>query len=441
MVLIGFLQAQNCSTLPSSWRHRNAPSDFLSPEYYRRIGRILEKGCFHLGFFDDRLAMPDRYGNDPAIAVEHGIRSVKLDPSAVLMAMGMATERLGLGATYSTTYYEPFHVARLFATMDHLTGGRVAWNIVTSLNESEAKNMGRGGVLEHDARYDRADEFLDVVDGLWRSWEDDALVVDRETGRFAHPDKVHRLNYAGSQFTCQGPLTVPRTPQGHPVLIQAGSSGRGRQFAARWAELIFTSYENMNVSREAYAGFKEELARAGRDPSGVRVANAIYTVAAATRAEAEDKMAEIEKHTKDIDTLALMSEVLDFDFSKRGLDDPLNDEDFASIAGSRSLRDRVVRGAGTPNPTVRDFMKYSGRGRPHIPFVGGPKEIADGLEEWFSTGACDGFVLGATHVPGTYEDFVTHVVPELQKRGLFHKEYKGATLRENLDLPIPRNTR
>src|SRR5438067_4856297 len=195
MALVGFLQAQNCTNLPASWRHPESRTDFLSADFYREIARVLEAGKFHLAFFDDRLAMPDRYGNDHAHTVEYGIRCVKLDPIVVMMVMGMATTHLGLGATCSTTYYEPFHVARMFATVDHMTGGRAAWNVVTSLNDSEAANFGQLKHPEHDRRYDRADEFMEVVLGHWASWEDDAILLDRAGGRFADPDKVHRLQY------------------------------------------------------------------------------------------------------------------------------------------------------------------------------------------------------------------------------------------------------
>ena len=241
MVMVGFLQAQNCTNLVSSWRHPESRDDSMSADYYRTIGRVLEEGKFHLGFFDDRLAMPDRYGNDHRHTVEHGIRCVKMDPLTVLTVMGMATERLGLGATCSTTYFEPFHVARVFATLDLMTGGRAAWNVVTSMNDGEALNMGHDEHLEHDARYDRADEFMEVVLGHWNSWDDDAIVIDKQTGLFAHPDKVRRLDHQGTWFRSRGPFTVPRSPQGHPVVIQAGQSGRGKQFSARWGELVFVS--------------------------------------------------------------------------------------------------------------------------------------------------------------------------------------------------------
>ena len=204
MTLVGFLQAQNCSNYVGSWRHPESTTDFLGPEYFQRIARALEYGKFHLGFFDDRLAMPDILGNDHREAVKHGVRVVKMDPVTILTCMGMATRHLGLGSTYSTTYYEPFHVARVFSTLDLMVGGRAAWNVVTSLNNSEAHNMGKESHLEHDLRYDVADEFMEVVLGHWDSWEDDAIVLDKASGLFAHPDKVHQLDHKGKYFRSKG---------------------------------------------------------------------------------------------------------------------------------------------------------------------------------------------------------------------------------------------
>ncbi len=439
MTLVGFLQAQNCSNFVASWRHPEAAADFTSAEYYRRIARTLEAGKFHLGFFDDRLAMPDRYGGDHRHTVANGIRCVKMDPVTILTVMGMATERLGLGATYSTTYYEPFHVARVFATLDLMTGGRAAWNVVTSVNDGEALNMGLAEHMGHDARYDRADEFLQVVLGHWDTWEDDALVVDKASGLFAHPEKVHRLDHAGTFFHSRGPFTVPRSAQGHPVLIQAGQSGRGLRFAARWAELIFVAYHDIARARVDYAAFKALVAETGRDPASVKLATAIYPVVAATRAEAEDKLALIERLPRDIDRLSLLSEALNFDFARKGLDEAFSDEELASITGIQGLRDRVVQRSGKRNPTVREFMEVSGRGtlREHPIFCGSPRDVADQMEAWFTAPACDGYVIAASHVPGTYEDFVRFVVPELQRRGLHQIDYTGPTLRENLGLPRP----
>jgi FMN-dependent oxidoreductase (nitrilotriacetate monooxygenase family) len=408
----------------------------MSADYYRTIGRVLEEGKFHLGFFDDRLAMPDRYGNDHRHTVEHGIRCVKMDPITVLTVMGMATERLGLGATCSTTYFEPFHVARVFATLDLMTGGRAAWNVVTSMNDGEALNMGQDQHLEHDARYDRADEFMEVVLGHWDTWEDDAIVFDRESGTFADPEKVHRLDHKGRFFSSRGPFTVPRSPQGHPVIIQAGQSGRGKEFAARWGELLFVIHPHLATAQKHYRELKESPAGQGRE---ITIAAAFYPVVAETQAEAEDRFALVDGLAKPIDSLVLLSEVLNFDFAAKAPDEPLSDEELRAMTGIQAVRDRVMQLSGKPNPTVKDFLAYSGRGtlRELPTFVGTPTKIADQMEEWFAGGACDGFVIAATHVPGTYEDFVRLVVPELQRRGLFQREYQGDTLRANLGLPRP----
>ena len=435
--MVAFLQAQNCSNYAASWRHAEAAPDFLTAEYYQRIARVLEAGRFDLAFFDDRLALPDRYGDDHAEAVRHGVRVVKMDLVPLMTAMGLATTHLGVGGTYSTTYYEPFHVARVFATLDHMLGGRAAWNVVTSLNDSEAANFGRESHPDHDARYDVADEFMEAVLGHWDTWEDDAIVLDKTAGVFGDPAKVHRLDHRGASFRTRGPFTVPRTPQGRPVVIQAGQSGRGRRFAARWGELLFVIFPTLENGRKVYRETKDEIARAGRDPRRVIIAPAVYCIVAETTAMAEEKAAYITGLARPIDSLVLLSEVLNFDFASKGLDEPFSSQELASLGGLQALRDRVISTSGKKNPTPRDFVEYSGRGtiREMPRFVGTPKTVADGLEEWFTTEACDGFVLAATHVPGAYEDFVRLVVPELQRRGLFRREYAGPTLRDHLGLP------
>jgi FMN-dependent oxidoreductase (nitrilotriacetate monooxygenase family) len=441
IVMVGFLQAQNCTNLVSSWRHPLSRTDSTSPDYYRRIGQVLEEGKFHMGFFDDRLAMPDRLGGDHAHTVKYGIRCVKMDPVAVLMTMAMATTRLGLGATCSTTYYEPFHVARQFQTVDLMSNGRAAWNVVTSMNDGEALNMGHAAHGEHDRRYDRADEFMQVVLGHWDSWDDDAIVCDKATGLYAHPEKVRRLDHKGEFFSSRGPFTVPRSPQGHPVIIQAGQSARGKQFSARWGEVVFiTTPFSKAIGQKNYREQKELVAAAGRDPAQYFLCPSLYTVVAETRAEAEDKMALNDRLFEEVDALSLLSEAMNFDFASKGMDEPFTDEELASISGTQSMRDRVLEASGIRNPTVRDFIKYSSRARPRNPFVGSGKDVADMMEDWFTDGVADGFVLAADHIPGSYEDFVRFVVPELQRRGLYHKDYKGATLRENLGLPHPSRT-
>lgn len=437
MVLVGFLQAQNCTNLPSSWRHPDSRADSMSADYYQEIARILEAGKFHMAFFDDRLAMPDRYGNDHAHTVEYGIRCVKMDPLIVLTTMGLVTEKLGLGATCSTTYYEPFDVARRFATLDLMSGGRAGWNVVTSLNDGEALNMGRDSHPEHDSRYDKADEFMEVVLGHWDTWEDGALIMDKTSGRFADPSKVKRLDHKGPAFKSRGPFTVPRSDQGHPVIIQAGASGRGQRFAGRWGEVIFTAARNLTVAREGYAFVRNEAAKAGRDPEQMFLCNLTTPVCAATKAEAEDKMALINKLPLEIDALSLLAEALNYDFASKDLDAPLTTNELNSMQGILGIRDGVLKNSGKSNPSARDFVTFSGRGQVHDAMVGGPKEIADKLEEMFVERGCDGFVIAATYVPGSYADFVQHIVPELQRRGLFQKEYRGKTLRENLGLKRP----
>lgn len=437
MVMVGFLQAQNCTNLPSSWRHPDSRDDSMSADYYQEIARILEAGKFHMAFFDDRLAMPDRLGNDHAHTVEYGIRCVKMDPLIVLTTMGMVTEKLGLASTCSTTYYEPFDVARRFATLDLMSGGRAAWNVVTSVNDGEAQNMGKDEHLAHDLRYDRADEFLEVVLGHWDSWEDGSLLMDKASGRFADPSKVKRLDHSGQFFKSRGPFTVPRSPQGHPVIVQAGASGRGQHFAGRWGEVIFTAARNLTNAKQGYAAIRTEAEKMGRNPDHMFLCNLITPVAGATKAEAEDKMALIEKLPLEIDALSLLAEALNFDFAAKDIDEPLTTAELQGMQGMLGMRDGVLKLSGKPNPSARDFVKFSGRGQTQDAIVGGPKEIADRLEEMFVERGCDGFVIAATYVPGSYADFVKYVVPELQRRGLFHKDYAGKTLRENLGLPRP----
>jgi FMN-dependent oxidoreductase (nitrilotriacetate monooxygenase family) len=439
MTLIAFMQAQNCSNYVGSWRHPSSMGDFLAPEYYQRIARTLEDGKFDMAFFDDRLAMPDIYQASHAETVAHGVRAVKLDPTTVVMAMAMATSRLGLGATYSTTYYEPYHVARLFASLDLMTKGRVAWNVVTSLNGSEAANFGADAHLGHDLRYDRADEFLECVMGHWDSWEEGAMIYDKTTDRFADPSKVHRLDYKGKFFNSRGPLTVPRSAQGHPVILQAGQSGRGLAFATRWAEVVFCKFQTLEAGKKQYAAMKAALSKAGRDPDSLKVAPELKIIVADSENQAKEQRELIDSLSKPIDVLTLLCEVLDVDFSTRPYELPFTDEELAAVSW-QSLRDKVITNSGKKNPSVRDFVEFSGRGALSDGpcFVGTGVQVADQMEEWFTKPACDGFVLSATAVPGTYEDIVRLVVPELQKRGLFRKEYADTTLRGNLGLKKPR---
>jgi FMN-dependent oxidoreductase (nitrilotriacetate monooxygenase family) len=432
------MQAGNVSVYAGSWRHPATEHRFLDASYYADLGRTLERGCFDLMFFDDRLAMPGIYAGSVAEAVRFGARPIKLDLSIVLGVVAASTSRIGLGATYSTTYYAPFHVARTFATLDHLSGGRAAWNVVTSVNDCEAQNFGIDQHAGHDARYDRADEFLDAVTGLWDTWEDDALVLDRASGVFADPDKVHELGHRGQFFKVRGPLTVPRTPQGRPVIIQAGSSGRGRDFASRWADLIFTGDPGVEVARAHYADQKARLDAMGRRPESVKLCPMAYAVVGESEAHAaEREQVFLHDLVDPMASLTLLSELMNYDFSAHHLDDPVTDELIASVSGIRGLVQNLRAHIGGDHVTVRDLASHRATLLQGPRFVGTGPQVADQMEEWFMTDACDGFVLAATHLPGAYEDVVRMVVPELQRRGLFRDHYAGTTLRDHLGLPRP----
>jgi FMN-dependent oxidoreductase (nitrilotriacetate monooxygenase family) len=434
MSLIAFMQAGSTSVYAGSWRHPATEHRFLEASYYADLGRLLERGCFDLMFFDDRLAMPGIYGGSAAEAVRYGARPVKLDLSLVVGVVAGATSRIGLGATYSTTYYAPYHVARTFATLDHLSGGRAAWNVVTSVNDNEAQNFGLAQHMSPAERYDRADEFLEAVTGLWDTWDDDALILDREAGIFADPGKVHELNFHSKHFDVRGPLTVPRSPQGRPVILQAGSSGRGRDFASRWAELIFTGDPGIEVARSHYADQKKRIADIGRDPGKVRICPMAYAVVGESAAQAaEREQVFLNDLVHPMSSLTLLSELMNYDFSVHQLDDVVTDELVNSTTGIRGLVDNIRAHVGG-TVRIRDLASHRATLLQGPRFVGTGPEVADQMEEWFTTGACDGFVLAATHLPGAFEDVVRMVVPELQRRGLFRRAYSGDTLRDHLGL-------
>jgi FMN-dependent oxidoreductase (nitrilotriacetate monooxygenase family) len=437
MSLVGFMQAGSTTVYAGSWRHPATEHGFLSASYYAKLGRVLEEGCFDMMFFDDRLAMPGIYGGSVAEAVRLGARPVKLDLSVVLGIIAGVTDHIGLGATYSTTYYSPFHVARTFATLDHLSGGRAAWNVVTSVNDSEAQNYGFTEHLGHDERYERADEFLEATVGLWDTWEDDALVLDRSAGTFADPAKVHELGHDGKWFTVRGPLTVPRCPQGRPVLLQAGSSGRGRDFAARWAELIFTGDPDIDIARSHYKDQKERIGAGGRDPQSVKMLPMVYTVLGESHAHAEEReQLFLHELVDPLASLTLLSELMNYDFSGMALDEPITDELVESVSGIRGLVQNLRSHIGE-RVTLADLAGHRATLLQGPRFVGTADEVADQMEHWIDAEACDGFVVAATHSPGAYEDVVRLVVPELQRRDMFRRRYDGGTLRDTLGLPRP----
>ncbi len=439
MTLVAFMQAGNVTVYSGSWRYPSADLGFLTMDYYTQVAKTLEKGKFDALFFDDRLAMPGVYGNSVAEAVRYGARPIKLDLTAVLGGIAATTSHIGIGATYSTTYYDPYHVARTFATLDHLSGGRAAWNVVTSINDSEAQNFGVESHMDHDARYDRADEFLQAVTELWDSWEQDALIMDQASGEFADPSKVHEINHKGEYFSVRGPLTVPRTPQGRPVILQAGSSGRGQAFASTWADMIFTADPSLAVAQKHYAAQKEQIAASGRDPEDVKQLPMAYVVVGETQAIAEEKeRLFLDAYVHPVASLALLSEVMNYDFAKHDLDDVVTDEMMSASSGLRGLAQGVRNHLGR-DVTVRDLAAHRATLLQGPRFVGTAESVADQMQEWFETRGCDGFVLAATHLPGAFEEVVRMVIPVLQERGLFRREYEGVTLREHLGIEQPTN--
>ncbi len=437
MALVGFMQASNVSVYAGSWRHPASSPDFLTAGYYQHIGKVLEQGCFDMLFFDDRLAMPGIYGNSVAETVRSGARCVKLDVSLTLTMIAAATSRIGLGATYSTTYYAPFHVARLFGTLDHLSAGRAAWNIVTSVNDAEAQNFGVQQHMDHDERYAQAHEFLEVVTGLWDTWQDDAIEWDQANARFADPDKVRELHHHGHYYNVRGPLTVPRTPQGRPVLVQAGSSGPGKAFAARWADVVFTNTPTLDEAVANYAEQKAQFAAAGRNPDHVAILPLTYVVLGDTEEAARREEQFLLDLAEPMASLVLLSEATNLDFSGFELDEPIPASFLDSATGMHGYVEGVKRYMGGRTPTLRDLAGHRATLRQALRFVGTAHQVADDMQEWFEAGACDGFVVAATSLPGTFEEVTRSLVPELQRRGVFRSSYEGTTLRHHLGIPRP----
>jgi FMN-dependent oxidoreductase (nitrilotriacetate monooxygenase family) len=429
--LAAFLIAGNGAHSHALWRHPlGQRGGFLDPDYYVQIAKVLERGLFDLAFFADRLAMSDRYGESLEVGARYGDQdATRLDPILVISLMAGSTRHIGLGATRSTTYHHPFNVARTFATLDHLSRGRAAWNVVTSVNEGEARNHGLDSHLEHDARYDSAEEFMEITFRLWDSWDEDALVLDQEQGIYADPERIHRTEFKGNTYRSRGPLNVPRSPQGRPVIIQAGSSSRGRAFAAKWAEVIFVVQPTAEAMQRFYADIKGEVERQGRRPGDVKVLAAVMPFVGRTTADAQDKLALHNDLVHPLVGLSTMSSHMNFDFSQLPLDAPLERIEVQGMQGMLAAVRSLAQGRSM---TLREIGKRYGQSVvvPQIP--GTPSEIADQLEALFKGESCDGFMISPAYLPGGFDDFVELVVPELQRRGLFRTAYRTETLRAHL---------
>jgi FMN-dependent oxidoreductase (nitrilotriacetate monooxygenase family) len=434
MNLAAFVVAGPVSGHHGGWRYPTADRNLLSVDYYRNIGRILEEGRFDLIFFADILAIPSRYQGSLDSQLRYGaLGALRLDPVIVLATMAASTKYLGLASTISTSYFHPYAVARTMATLDHLSGGRAAWNIVTSFQQAEANNFGLRDQLSRDERYDRADEFLDVACKLWDSWRDDAVVLDVEKPQFADPDLVHPIHHRGKWFDVQGPLNVSRSPQGRPVFIQAGASDRGRDFAARWAEIIFVTHASIVSAKEFYRDMKARAIKAGRDPDQMKILPGLVPIVGETAAIAEDKRSLIDELADAHAGLSTLSYHLDIDLSQFPQDRVLPTLDVPGVQGHYKEVAEMTQRRGL---TLSETGKQYGIG-PLREFVGTGVDVADRLEEWFEAEACDGFMIQTPHVPGGLEDFVRLVIPELQKRELFRRNYEGVTLRDHLGLARP----
>jgi FMN-dependent oxidoreductase (nitrilotriacetate monooxygenase family) len=341
------------------------------------------------------------------------------------------TKSIGLGATRSTTYCQPYHIARTFATLDHLSRGRAAWNVVTSVNDSEAANFGQTSHLGHDERYDKAEEFIDICFRLWDSWSSEALILDKATGHYADPAAIHSIDHAGKWYRVKGPLNIPRSPQGRPVIIQAGSSGRGRAFAARWAEVVFTVQPDAARLKSFYADMKLRVKAAGRDPSQCHILPAVMPFIGATEAEAKDKQFLHNELVHPLVGLSTLSSHANYDFAKHALDEPLGE---ITTTGIQGLVESVLKISHSQRLTLREIGKIYGQSVLTPQLVGTPQQVADQMEAMVRDERCDGFAISPAYLPGSFVEFVDQVVPELQGRGLFRQEFTGTTLREHLRL-------
>src|SRR4051812_2234601 len=415
------------------WRYPGAYSDAnFNFRHIARFAQTLERGKFDAFFMADHLAVL----NMPMNALKRSATTTSFDPLTLLPALAVVTERLGLIATASTTFNDPYHIARKFASLDHISNGRAGWNLVTTSNPEAALNFGLEEHVEHAERYRLAREFYDVVTGLWDSWADDAFIRDVESGVFFDPERMHVLNHKGPHFSVRGPLNIARPIQGWPVIVQAGASDAGRQLAAETAEAVFTAQANLAVGRAFYADVKGRAEKAGRSRDHLKILPACFVVVGDTVEEARAKRAKLDSLVHYANAIASLSIALGHDATKLDPDGAL--PEIPESNASKSGRQRAIDLARQENLTVRQLAQRLG-GYSGLAMVGTPKTIADEMEEWLATEGSDGFTVMFPYLPGGLDDFVDGVVPELQRRGLFRREYEGKTLRENLGLPRPAN--
>jgi FMN-dependent oxidoreductase (nitrilotriacetate monooxygenase family) len=407
----------------AGWRYEGAATSHMQLPVMQEIARIAERGKFDLLFISDSMVM------DPG---DHPSFLCRFEPTTLITALSACTTHIGLGATVSTSFSEPFNVARIFGSIDHLSGGRAAWNVVTSSNAKAALNFNHDEHMEHELRYARAQEFVDVVTGLWDCWEDDAIVADKTTGQYVDAEKVRPLNHKGRFFQVKGPLNQARPPQGHPVIIQAGGSPSGLELAARTADVVFSVVQELGPAKAAYADLKSRMAKYGRAPDQLAVLPGVMPVIGETDAEARAKLAKLQSWITPTNAMTLVASRIGYDVSGHDLDAPVPPP--PPFDGSQTFTHVLYEMAKRENMTLRDLYNLTAAARGHWVICGTPKTIADTLEEWFVEKAADGFNILPAYFPGAFAEFVDLVVPELQRRGLFRHDYEGTTLRDHFGL-------
>ncbi|MEM7747628.1 MAG: LLM class flavin-dependent oxidoreductase [Pseudomonadota bacterium] len=417
----------------ASWRHPgSSPKSVFDISYYQDVAQKAERGLFDSIFLADQLALGEDIANGPRTGLE---------PVTVLSALGVSTDKIGLIATASTTYTEPFNLARQFASLDHISKGRIGWNIVTSWLATAARNFGKAPQLSHAERYERAEEFMSAVLGLWDSWAGDAIIDDRETGRYAKGDRIRPVNFSGDYYAVAGPLNLPRSPQGRPILVQAGSSETGRAFAARYAEAIFTAQMEKTTAQDFYADLKARVRGAGRREDQALILPGLSPLVGSTEAEAMRMANELgDLADPEVGRKRMSQRFGGHDFSHLPLDKKLSVEDFPDpdkIEAARSRTEVIVNLVKREQPTLRELLSSLAGARGHHTFAGTPEQIADLMEDWFRSKAADGFNVMPPLLPSMLDAFVEEVIPLLQKRGLFRTAYQGGTLRSHYGLDEP----
>ncbi len=416
---------------PAAWRHPDVPVDgTLRFDHYARSAKAAERGKCDLIFFADGIGIRERDAPRGSLA-RSGYEIVEMEPMTLLPALAVVTEHIGLVTTASTTYNEPYHIARKFATLDLISNGRAGWNMVTSWSEAEARNFNREQHVDYDTRYERAAEFVDVVRGLWDSWDADAFVYDRAGGQFYDERGMHVLDHKGKYFSVRGPLNVAGMPQGHPVLVQAGASEQGREIAAATADLVYAVHDTAELAQAYYHDVKRRLATYGRDQDDLKILPALRPVVGRTRAEAQGKYDQLQALLDPMVGLARLHSTFG-DLSGYPLDGPVP-LDALGPQEVRSISQRLVERVRGEKLTIRQLYEHVA-GMGGFCLIGTAADIVDVMQDWFEQEACDGFNITPTHLPAGCEDFVDLVVPELQRRGLFRTEYEGRTLRQNLGL-------